>query len=101
MSKPLKTLGVVLATLALGGSFAAAHADSLRAKITASQARQIALRQVPGGRIIDQELEHELGGSGLRYSFHIQVKHRLREVGIDAVTGAVLENKLETDAKDD
>ena len=38
------------------------------------------------------ELERERGGSGLRYSFDIEVKGKVYEVGIDAVSGRVLEN---------
>ncbi|MBN9049400.1 MAG: PepSY domain-containing protein [Rhizobiales bacterium] len=64
------------------------------AKITMSQAREIALKAYPG-KIMDQELEREEGGSGLRYSFDIKSGSRTQEVGIDASTGAVLENKTE------
>ena len=35
------------------------------------------------------------GGSGLRYTFDIASKQGKREVGVDAQTGAVLENKAE------
>lgn len=66
------------------------------AKISLEKARAIALKAHPG-RITDQELERESGGSGLRYSFDIrEVKgKRTQEVGVDAMTGAVLENKTE------
>ena len=59
-----------------------------------SQAREIALKAYTG-KIMDQELEREEGGSGLRYSFDIKSGSRTQEVGIDASTGAVLENKTE------
>jgi uncharacterized membrane protein YkoI len=64
------------------------------AKISIDQARSIALKANPG-KITDEELEREAGGSGLRYSFDI--KHGLvtREVGVDAASGRVLENKAE------
>ena len=39
-----------------------------QAKVTIDQARTIAL-QARTGTITDEELEHEKGGSGLRYSF--------------------------------
>jgi len=65
------------------------------AKVSMQQARAKALTKVHG-TIKDAELEKEGGGSGLRYSFDIQSAHGLREVGIDAVTGKVLENSAES-----
>ena len=65
-----------------------------QARITMVQARAIALRAHPG-RITDAELENEGGGSGLRYSFDIRSGSRTHEVGVDARTGSVLENKAE------
>lgn len=65
-----------------------------RAKISITQARDIALKAHPG-KITDEELEREGGGSGLRYSFDIKNGSRTQEVGIDAATGRVLENKTE------
>jgi uncharacterized membrane protein YkoI len=64
------------------------------AKVTIDQARTIALKATPG-KITDQELEKEPGGSGLRYSFDIKQGSKTYEVGVDARTGAVLENKVE------
>jgi uncharacterized membrane protein YkoI len=64
------------------------------AKISRKQARVIALKTVPG-KITDEELETEQGGSGLRYSFVIQQGSKMREVGVDAKTGKVLENSKE------
>lgn len=57
-------------------------------------ARDIALKARPG-KITDEELEKEKGGSGLRYSFDIKVDSKTYEVGVDAVTGKLLENKRE------
>lgn len=65
-----------------------------RAKFSLLQARAIALKAHPG-TITDEELETERGGSGLRYSFDIKDALGTHEVGVDAITGAVLENKLE------
>ena len=65
-----------------------------QARITMVQARVIALGAHPG-RITDEELENEGGGSGLRYSFDIRSGGRTHEVGVDARTGRVLENKAE------
>ncbi len=64
------------------------------AKITLDDARTIALKAHPG-KITDEELEKEKGGSGLRYSFDIKDAKGTQEVGVDAKTGVVLENKLE------
>ncbi|MEO6041296.1 MAG: PepSY domain-containing protein [Croceibacterium sp.] len=65
-----------------------------KAHFTLMQARAIALKAHPG-KITDQELEKEAGGTGLRYSFDIMSAGKTHEVGVDAMTGKVLENKLE------
>jgi len=64
------------------------------AKVTLSEARVLALKAFPG-KITDQELEKEKGGSGLRYSFDIKNRGVTHEVGVDAKTGKVLENSAE------
>lgn len=64
------------------------------ASITLDQARAIAAKARPG-KITDQELEKEGGGSGLRYSFDVKSKGKTYEVGVDAKSGKVLENKAE------
>lgn len=64
------------------------------AKVTLEQARAIALKAHPG-KIVDEELEREKGGSGLRYSFDIRNGKVTQEVGVDAKTGDVLENSPE------
>jgi uncharacterized membrane protein YkoI len=64
------------------------------AKIDIQAARDIALKTRPG-KITDEELEKEKGGSGLRYSFDIKVGSKTYEVGVDAMTGKVLENRRE------
>jgi uncharacterized membrane protein YkoI len=65
-----------------------------RAKLTLVQAQDIALR-ARAGEVKDHELEAERGGSGLRYSFDILSGGKTFEVGVDAETGAVLENAEE------
>ncbi|MHB9075269.1 MAG: PepSY domain-containing protein [Desulfobaccales bacterium] len=64
------------------------------AKISLEQARVIALKAHPG-KIADEELEQEKGGSGLRYSFDIRHGKVTQEVGVDAKTGNLLENAPE------
>ena len=96
---------VITAAMAAFGTVAVAHAfDGQKfekeAKVSLEQARAIALKAVPGGTIADQELEHEKGGSGLRYSFDIKVAQGEREVGVDAMTGKVLEDSEEGAHKD-
>jgi len=69
------------------------------ARVTVEQARVIALKAFPG-KIIKEELEKEIGGSGLRYSFDIRNGKMIHEVGVDANTGKVLENSDDSNAKD-
>ena len=64
------------------------------AKVSIEQARAVAL-QTRAGTITDEELEREKGGSGFRYSFDIKSGGAVYEVGVDAQTGKVLENKTE------
>jgi uncharacterized membrane protein YkoI len=64
------------------------------AKISIAEARAIALK-AHAGKITDEELEREEGGSGLRYSFDIKNGPATQEVGVDAMTGRVLENAEE------
>jgi hypothetical protein len=64
------------------------------AKISMQQASATALKARPG-KITDRELEKEGGGSGLRYSFDVKSNGTTYEVGVDAMTGNVLENDLE------
>ncbi len=64
------------------------------AKVSLAEARKIALKAHPG-KITDQELEKESGGSRLRYSFDIKQGKITYEVGVDAKTGKLLENAAE------
>ncbi len=97
-----RTLTPIAAALLCGLAMSApiaAHAYTgqelaSQAKVSLLQARAIALKAA-SGTITDQELEREPGGSGLRYSFDVKRGARTFEVGIDAETGAVLENKIE------
>jgi uncharacterized membrane protein YkoI len=72
------------------------EASAARARISLPQARTIAHATRPG-EIVDEELEHERGGSGLRYSFDIKNGSVTYEVGVDAMTGRVLENGVDRD----
>jgi uncharacterized membrane protein YkoI len=83
-------------SLAMVGTARAYTGEQLasQAKVNIAQARHIALSAQPG-TIVDQELEQEGGGSGLRYSFDIKSGGATHEVGVDAQTGKVLEDSLE------
>jgi uncharacterized membrane protein YkoI len=83
----------MLSVPALAGAFTG-HELAGQARISLHQARSIALRAFPG-TITDQELEREHGGSGLRYSFDIRRDGMVHEVGVDAISGKVLENSPE------
>ena len=87
-------LGLVL-TVAAANAFAyTGQKLAGEAKISIEQARAIALK-AHSGKITDEELEQEKGGSGLRYSFDIRHSKVTQEVGVDAKTGELLENAPE------
>lgn len=93
-----KRVATGVASLLLAVAFTAqaytGEALAKHAKVSITQARVIALKAHPG-KITDEELEKESGGSGLRYSFDIAQGKITQEVGVDAKTGALLENKVE------
>ena len=89
--------GLALATLGTTAIACAYPGQQLasQAKVTLRQARATALATVRG-TIASEELEKEAGGSGLRYTFDIKTAAGVREVGVDANTGAVIENSAES-----
>ncbi len=88
-------ISVLIATMLTGTAFALDGEKYLPdASVTLAQARETALKTYPG-KIVSEELEKESGGSGLRYSFVIRHHTDKHEVGIDAKTGALLENSVE------
>lgn len=95
--KPAIALASVLSAAAVSGFFAETAlawpgGDLARqAKVSMAEAIVIAQKARPG-IVTDKELEREGGGSGLRYSFDIKSGAKTYEVGVDAVTGKVLEN---------
>ena len=88
----VSTIGIAL--ISFSAHAFTGHELAKDAKISMKQARHIALKAYPG-KITDEELEKEKGGSGLRYSFDIRHGKIVHEVGVDAVTGKVLENSPE------
>lgn len=97
-SSPPRRISLIAAAfmLALAPPALAYSGETLagEAKISIEKAREIALKAHPG-KITDEELEREPGGSGLRYSFDIKRGKVTQEVGVDATTGRVLENAPE------
>jgi uncharacterized membrane protein YkoI len=77
---------------AMGLASASIAANAPRAKITMAQARKAALKLAPG-KLISSEYEKE--GGAWRYSFDIQQRGHVQEIGIDGMTGKVVENKTE------
>lgn len=61
-------------------------------KLSMHEARAIAHRAAPG-KIISSEYEKE--GGAWRYSFDIHQKNNVQEIGVDAMTGKIVENKSE------
>ena len=86
----------IAGTLLLAGAASAYTGQkyAAEAKVSLDDARATAIKVRPGV-ITDQELEREKGGSGLRYSFDVKSAGKTYEVGVDAKTGAVLENSAE------
>jgi hypothetical protein len=94
MYPSLGSAAIILAWAAVPAMAYTGQELAQHAKVSITEARAIALKAHPG-RITDQELEKENGGSGLRYSFDIKRGAVTQEVGVDAKTGKVLENKKE------
>lgn len=88
-----KRRAFTLVTAAAILSIAASAQAADKPKLTMAAARAIALKAWPG-KVAAQELETE--GGGLRYSFDLTRGKLKREVGVDANTGAVVENKDDT-----
>lgn len=84
------TLVSLTAALLFGGTAIAAPAPT--PKVSMKHARSMALKLAPG-RIKSSEYEKE--GGIWRYSFDIQQKGHIQEIGIDAMTGKVVENSNE------
>jgi uncharacterized membrane protein YkoI len=83
---------LALSVFALGCASTPALAAKPKPKLTMAQARAIALKHARG-RIKDAEYEFE--GHGWRYSFDIVQGKRIHEIGVNAMTGAIVEDKYE------
>ena len=69
------------------------------AKVTEAAALATALKEVPGGKVQEKELERENGK--LIYSIILKVagKAGVEEINVDAMTGAIVNKEHENDAK--
>ena len=88
----LKKLPVVAGILAVSLTGTALAAKAAAPKISKAKAEALALNLAPG-KIISSEYEYE--GGGWRWSFDIQQKGHVQEIGVDGLTGKVVENKSE------
>ena len=77
---------------ALGICSGAIAAKAPTPKISMAHARAMALKLAPG-KIISSEYEKE--GGIWRYSFDIQQRGHVQEIGIDGSNGKIVENKSE------
>jgi uncharacterized membrane protein YkoI len=96
------TLAVALLVAALVGCATEQEQQAklaAMAKVSRAAAEQTALAKVPGGTIKDGELEKEKGK--LIWSFDISIPGSadIKEVAVDAITGAVLSVETETPAQ--
>jgi len=88
----LKKFTLVTGILALGLAGTAVASKAPAPKISKAGAEALALKLAPG-KIISSEYEYE--GGGWRWSFDIQQKGHVQEIGVDGLTGKVVENKSE------
>jgi Peptidase propeptide and YPEB domain len=90
--------GILLAVLTLpawGQSKASQAALSKEAKVTMEQAQKTALAK-EAGKIQSKEIEREKGKP--IYSFDIKMADGIHEVNVDAMTGEVVEDTVESAA---
>jgi len=87
----LKFLHMLALGVALGGG-TTAIAAAPAPRISMAAAKSMALKLAPG-KVISSEYEKE--GGVWRYSFDIQQRDHVQEIGIDGQTGKIVENKSE------
>ena len=108
MKNQTRSILITLAAVALSGFAMQARAQDekpsaallARAKISKEEAQKIALGAVLNAKVKSSELEDEDGS--LRWSFDLTTpdSKKIIEVGVDAITGKIVENKVE-DEKDE
>jgi hypothetical protein len=93
MMTPKMTLAVML--ILASSSIAGSQQPNRKPKITMEQARATALSKVPG-EVKSAELEKEHGK--LVYSFDVETKAGIREIQVDAYTGVIVADHVESAA---
>jgi uncharacterized membrane protein YkoI len=86
---------IVIAAIIASGFVSVATAATVhppKPRISMAHARAMALKLAPG-KVISSEYEKE--GGIWRYSFDIQQRGNVQEIGIDGRTGKIVENKSE------
>ena len=86
---------LIATVLILGIATVASASVKPQPKVSKGDAQAIALKQAPG-KVMSSELEKEHGR--WIYSFDIQTGTGVHEVNVDANTGAVVENSVESAA---
>ena len=94
-SAPITEERVASSVAAMGSGTVVLDEDSpglaQRARIADANARVIALQRMPGGTVVEAEIEEEDGR--LVYSYEIRIADGRGKVDIDATTAAVLKEK--------
>lgn len=94
----MRILQALLVTSLLALPVFCAQKPAVKKQLGAKQAEEIALKLAPGGKIMSKELEREEGK--LVWSFDIKEGNNIREIWLDAGTGAVVQDKLESAAEE-
>jgi hypothetical protein len=97
MEMKMKFVNLVMCLVLASSAALLAQSQSQKAKLSFDQAQKIALEREPG-KIVSRELEKEHGK--LIYSFDIRTANGLHEVNVDAMTGNVIGDKIETAAEE-
>ena len=96
--KGLKRVSILALALALVLVVALPAAAKYKPKLTMAQAREAALKAVPGGTVKSEELEKEKGQ--WVYSFDVESGKEIREIWVDSETGKILANEVESPANE-
>lgn len=97
--KTKKLIVPLMTALALIGILTACESESnlkSQAKISETEARQIAMNKIPNGTIKEAELEKEKGRLIWSFDMSIPDSRDIKEVNVDAVTGEVVNVETET-----
>jgi pyruvate/2-oxoglutarate dehydrogenase complex dihydrolipoamide acyltransferase (E2) component len=93
MEEEMRSVCVIMSFVLAAPAALLAQKPQQKPTLSMEQAQKIALEKEPG-KIESKELEKEHGK--LIYSFDIRTTNGLHEVNIDAMTGSVIDDKVET-----